>query len=63
MIVRADRACFAGEQVLGECERTGVLPCVPKIDTSGKARLSLFELRNIGRDAVAGRMWSCSLVM
>lgn len=34
--VLADRGYFNGDQVLA-CEGTGVLPCIPKIDTSGKA--------------------------
>lgn len=33
--VLADRGYMNGEQVL-ECEGTGILPCVPRTDTSGK---------------------------
>ena len=39
--VLADRGYMNGEQVL-ECEGTGVLPCVPRTDTSGKAQRGLF---------------------
>jgi len=63
MPIPVDRTYFVGEQVSGECERASVLPCVPQTDTSGKARLGIFEHRNIGRDAAANRMWSCSLVV
>ena len=39
--VLADRGYFNGDQVLA-CEGTGVLPCIPKTDTSGKAALGRF---------------------
>jgi len=39
--ILADRGYFNGEQVLA-CDGTGVLPCVPKIDTSGRLKLGLF---------------------
>lgn len=48
--VLADRGYFNGEQVL-DCEGTGVLPCVPKIDTSGRARLGLFTKADFVYDA------------
>ena len=48
--VLADRGYFSGEQIL-ECEGTGVLPCVPKIDTSGKAKLGLFTKADFVYDA------------
>ena len=50
--VLADRGYFNGEQVL-ECEGTGVLPCVPKIDTSGRARFGLFTRGDFVYDAAA----------
>jgi transposase len=50
--VLADRGYFNGEQIL-ECEGTGVLPCVPKIDTSGRARLGLFTRGDFVYDAAA----------
>jgi transposase len=50
--VLADRGYFNGEQVL-ECEGTGVLPCIPKIDTSGRAKLGLFTRGDFVYDPVA----------
>jgi transposase len=50
--VLADRGYFNGEQVLA-CEGTGVLPCVPKIDTSGRAKLGLFTRGDFVYDAAA----------
>lgn len=41
LTVLADRGYFSGEQVQ-ECEGAGVLPCVPKADTSGRGKLGLF---------------------
>lgn len=41
--VLADRGYMNGEQVL-ECEGTGILPCVPRTDTSGKAQRGLFTM-------------------
>jgi hypothetical protein len=35
------------------CEGTGVLPCVPKIDTSGRAKLGLFTRSDFLYDAEA----------
>jgi hypothetical protein len=35
--VLADRGYMNGEHVLG-CEGTGILPCIPRNDTSGKAQ-------------------------
>ena len=53
LTVLADRGYFSGEQVLA-CEGTGVLPCVPKVDTSGRARRGLFTradyIYNAGQD-------------
>lgn len=39
--VLADRGYYNAEQVL-ECDAIGILPCVPKTDTSGKAQRGLF---------------------
>jgi transposase len=50
--ILADRGYFNGEQVLA-CEGTGVLPCVPKIDTSGRVRLGLFARGDFVYDAAA----------
>lgn len=52
MTVLADRGYFNGDQVL-ECEGTGVLPCVPKIDTSGRAQRGLFVRGDFVYDAAA----------
>jgi transposase len=50
--ILADRGYFNGEQVLA-CEGTGVLPCVPKIDTSGRVKLGLFARDDFVYDAAA----------
>jgi hypothetical protein len=39
-----------GEHVL-ECEGTGILPCVPRTDTSGKAQRGLFTKADFVYDA------------
>jgi hypothetical protein len=41
---------MSGEQVL-ECEGTGILPCVPRTDTSGKAQRGLFTKADFVYDA------------
>ena len=41
--VLADRGYYNGEEVLA-CEGTGVLPCVPKTQTSGNAKRGLFTV-------------------
>ena len=46
----ADRGYFNGEQVLA-CEGTGVLPCIPKTDTSSSARRGLFTRHDFIFDA------------
>ena len=46
----ADRGYFSGEQVLA-CEGTGVLPCVPKTDTSGAAERGFFTRHDFVFDA------------
>jgi transposase len=48
----ADRGYFNGEQVLA-CEGTGVLPCIPKIDTSSAARRGVFTRHDFVYDAEA----------
>lgn len=48
--VLADRGYMNGEQVL-ECECTGILPCVPRTDTSGKAQRGLFTKADFVYDA------------
>lgn len=48
--VLADRGYMNGEQVL-ECEGTGILPCVPRTDTSGKAQRGLFTKADFVHDA------------
>ena len=50
--ILADRGYFNGEQVLA-CDGTGVLPCVPKIDTSGRLKLGLFARADFVYDAAA----------
>jgi hypothetical protein len=42
---------FNGDQVLA-CEGTGVLPCVPKTDASGRVRLGLLVRGDFMYDAV-----------
>ena len=46
----ADRGYFNGEQVLA-CEGTGVLPCVPKTDTSSAAQRGFFTRHDFVFDA------------
>jgi hypothetical protein len=48
--VLADRGYYNGEEVLA-CEGTGVLPCVPKTQTSGNAKRGLFTVRDFIYDA------------
>jgi transposase len=48
--VLADRGYFNGEEVLA-CEGTGVLPCVPKTQTSGNAKRGLFTVADFIYDA------------
>jgi transposase len=48
--VLADRGYYTGEEVLA-CEGTGVLPCVPKTQTSGNARRGLFTGEDFLYDA------------
>ena len=46
----ADRGYFNGDQVLA-CEGTGVLPCIPKTDTSGAAKRGFFTRQDFNYDA------------
>ena len=46
----ADRGYFSGEQVLA-CEGTGVLPCIPKTDTSGASKRGFFTRLDFTYDA------------
>jgi hypothetical protein len=48
--VLADRGYYNGEEVLA-CEGTGVLPCVPKTQTSGNAKRGLFTVQDFIYDA------------
>ena len=48
--VVADRGYYTGEEVLA-CEGTGVLPCVPKTQTSGNAKRGLFTGQDFLYDA------------
>jgi transposase len=48
--VLADRGYYNREQVL-ECDGTGILPCVPKVDTSGRAQRGLFARPDFIYDA------------
>ena len=48
--VLADRGYFNGNQVLA-CEGTGVLPCIPKSDTSGNAGRGRFTREDFIYDA------------
>jgi hypothetical protein len=50
----ADRGYFNGEQVLA-CEGTGVLPCVPKTDTSSAAQRGFFTRQDFIFDAQSDR--------
>jgi transposase len=48
--VVADRGYYSSEEVLA-CEATGVLPCVPKTQTSGNAKRGLFTGHDFCYDA------------
>jgi transposase len=50
LTVLADRGYYNGAQVL-ECEGTGVLPCVPKVDTTGRAKHGHFTKPDFIYDA------------
>lgn len=48
--VLADRGYYNGDEVLA-CEGTGVLPCIPKTQTSGNAKRGLFTVADFVYDA------------
>jgi hypothetical protein len=48
--VLADRGYYNGDEVLA-CEGTGVLPCIPKTQTSGNAKRGLFTVADFIYDA------------
>jgi transposase len=50
LTVLADRGYYSREQIL-ECQGTGVLPCVPRVDTSGRSKLGLFARPDFVYDA------------
>jgi transposase len=50
--VLADRGYFSGEQVLA-CEGTGILPCVPKTETSSGTKRGFFTRHDFVFDAQA----------
>lgn len=54
LTVLADRGYYSREQIL-ECQGTGVLPCVPKVDTSGRSKLGLFSRPDFVYDAAQDR--------
>jgi len=53
LTVLADRGYYSRDQIL-ECQSTGVLPCVPKVDTSGRSKLGLFARPDCVYDVVHG---------
>ena len=50
--VLADRGYYSGDEVLA-CEGTGVLPAMPRADTSGRAKKGLFVRADFVYDAAA----------
>jgi len=48
--VLADRGYYNGDEVLA-CEGTGILPCIPKTQTSGNAKRGLFTVADFIYDA------------
>jgi transposase len=52
--VLADRGYYKGDEVLA-CEGTGVLPCVPKTQTSGNTKRGLFTVQDFIYDAEKDR--------
>ncbi|MBF7013736.1 IS1182 family transposase [Novosphingobium resinovorum] len=54
LTVLADRGYYSRDQIL-ECQSTGVLPCVPKVDTSGRSKLGLFARPDFVYDVVHDR--------
>ena len=54
LAVLADRGYYNGDEVLA-CEGTGVLPCIPKTQTSGNAKRGLFTVADFIYDAEKDR--------
>ncbi len=54
LTVLADRGYYNGDEVLA-CEGTGVLPCIPKTQTSGNAKRGLFTVADFIYDAEKDR--------
>jgi transposase len=54
LAVLADRGYYNGDEVLA-CEGTGVLPCIPKTQTSGNAKRGLFTVVDFIYDAEKDR--------
>jgi len=52
--VLADRGYYSGDEVLA-CEGTGVLPCIPKTQTSANAKRGLFTVADFLYDAEKDR--------
>jgi transposase len=52
--VLADRGYYNGDEVLA-CEGTGILPCIPKTQTSGNAKRGLFTVADFIYDAEKDR--------
>jgi transposase len=52
--VLADRGYYNGDEVLA-CEGTGVLPCIPKTQTSGNVKRGLFTVADFIYDAAKDR--------
>jgi hypothetical protein len=50
LTVLVDRGCYNGDEELA-CEGTGVLPYVPKIQTSGNTNRGLFTRQDFVYDA------------
>src|SRR5215213_10660295 len=51
---RIQRGYYHGEEVLA-CEGTGILPCIPKIQTSGNAKRGLFTVADFIYDTEKDR--------
>ena len=54
LAVLADRGYYNGDEVLA-CEGTGILPCIPKTQTSGNAKRGLFTVADFIYDAEKDR--------
>jgi transposase len=52
VVVLADRGYYNGDEVLA-CEGTGILPAMPRADTSGRAKKGLFVRADFVYDAAA----------